>query len=133
VDSLLIRIGAYCANDFNPVCGCDNITYRNTCLSQNAGIINFTDGPCEPIAINIFTNPVASFADIAIRLRSQDKVNLWIFDSHGRQYFFESYTPSRWLDLLLDVSGYPFGVYMIIAQTGMGSYAFQKMVKQEYN
>jgi PKD repeat protein len=35
-----------CPPYISPVCGCDTITYRNTCLASRSGVKKFTKGPC---------------------------------------------------------------------------------------
>lgn len=40
-----------CTMDWNPVCGCDGVTYPNACGAKAAGITEFTEGECaEPRA-----------------------------------------------------------------------------------
>lgn len=36
-----------CDYTFMPVCGCDQLTYRNDCFAKSAGVLSWTDGPCE--------------------------------------------------------------------------------------
>lgn len=36
-----------CEDVYEPVCGCDGVTYRSSCFAQNdAGVTDWTDGPC---------------------------------------------------------------------------------------
>ena len=36
-----------CTMDWNPVCGCNGVTYSNACSANAAGVPHFTDGACE--------------------------------------------------------------------------------------
>ena len=36
-----------CTMDWNPVCGCDGVTYGNACTAKAAGVPRFTEGACE--------------------------------------------------------------------------------------
>jgi gliding motility-associated-like protein len=38
-----------CTADFNPVCGCDGITYSNPCYAETAGVLNYIPGECDSI------------------------------------------------------------------------------------
>ena len=35
-----------CTMQYDPVCGCNGITYANACVAQNAGLRSFKPGPC---------------------------------------------------------------------------------------
>jgi hypothetical protein len=37
---------AICTMQFEPVCGCNNQTYSNACLAENAGVTAYTKGAC---------------------------------------------------------------------------------------
>jgi len=36
-----------CPNVFDPVCGCDDMTYRSECEANCAGVQIFTEGECD--------------------------------------------------------------------------------------
>jgi len=36
-----------CIDQYNPVCGCDNITYTNLCHAINADLSSWTEGECN--------------------------------------------------------------------------------------
>ena len=47
VDSTLIDLNVLCPGVYEPVCGCDSITYSNSCAAMNhGGVVSFTDGEC---------------------------------------------------------------------------------------
>ncbi|MGV3587755.1 MAG: Kazal-type serine protease inhibitor domain-containing protein [Adhaeribacter sp.] len=46
IDSAKINPEALCTMQYDPVCGCNNQTYSNACLAENAGVITYTKGAC---------------------------------------------------------------------------------------
>lgn len=37
----------YCIESFEPVCGCDNVTYSNECYADRAGVLSWIAGECK--------------------------------------------------------------------------------------
>ena len=48
IDTSLIDPSVLCTEIFEPVCGCDGVTYSNSCWATNsAGLTSWEDGPCQ--------------------------------------------------------------------------------------
>lgn len=49
IDPSKINTDAVCTMQYDPVCGCDNKTYGNACVANNAGVTSFTKGACPEV------------------------------------------------------------------------------------
>jgi hypothetical protein len=46
VDFDKVNNTAICNAGYDPVCGCDNITYQNQCIAERNGLVSWFGGPC---------------------------------------------------------------------------------------
>lgn len=46
IDPAKIRKDAMCTMQYDPVCGCNNVTYGNACTATNAGVLSYAPGAC---------------------------------------------------------------------------------------
>ena len=46
IDSQLINLDTVCTEEYDPVCGCDEVTYSNACYAERNGVLQFSKGPC---------------------------------------------------------------------------------------
>jgi hypothetical protein len=62
IDSNQINLNVLCPAIYEPVCGCDSITYSNSCEATNyGGVVSFTQGECGSAKL---TENWMSFIDI---------------------------------------------------------------------
>ncbi|MDA9987017.1 Kazal-type serine protease inhibitor [Crocinitomicaceae bacterium] len=46
IDSSLIDPSVACTEQYDPVCGCNGVTYSNACHADRNGITSYEQGPC---------------------------------------------------------------------------------------
>ncbi len=47
IDDNLIDENSMCIEIYDPVCGCNNITYSNSCYASISGVVDYTSGRCD--------------------------------------------------------------------------------------
>jgi PKD repeat protein len=109
VNSGLINDTVACPTIYEPVCGCNGVTYSNACVAEYyGGVTSWTEGVCSsspvpvsglrgsgsttginnPVSdkflVNIYPNPAGNKATIAYSLNNAAAVNIDILDITGR-------------------------------------------------
>jgi hypothetical protein len=46
IDPSRVNPSGICTMQYDPVCGCNGLTYANACVAGNAGLRSFKPGPC---------------------------------------------------------------------------------------
>ncbi len=46
IDTSLINPTANCPDNYDPVCGCNGVTYGNACDAHINGVLSYTEGEC---------------------------------------------------------------------------------------
>ena len=122
IDTTLMNFNANpCyGNPYEPVCGCDNVTYRNSCLADAAGIIyqSYTQGPCEFMDFDFFPNPVATAGQLKVKVicKGVSDINVWIFDMYFRQMYYQVSRQFADIELYPDVRGFGNGMFFIVIE-----------------
>ena len=46
IDPSKVNPSGICTMEYDPVCGCNGLTYANACVARNAGLRSFKPSPC---------------------------------------------------------------------------------------
>ncbi len=105
-----------CLNDFDPVCGCDGVTYKNyDCAWQQAGVLQYQLGPCGSLAANHFPDPATGLTPFKIQVvnKYEDDINIEIKNLNGTLFLVDHYSSLNNLEVTYDLTGFPRGLYFM--------------------
>jgi hypothetical protein len=125
IDSLAITNNTCYGTQYEPICGCDNVTYRNECNAVAAGIVNgaYTQGPCEFMDFDFNPNPagrdpVNGPLTIRVICKGPGDINVWIFDAFFRQKYYQIARQFQDVEFRPDVRGWGNGLFFIAVEAG---------------
>ena len=116
---------------FKPVCGCNNKTYRNECVSYNVYGINVikSEGVCKDqnFEFDFYPNPAIENINFGLEFFDKGNITVQILDNYGKLMYFSHKTGIHRFDDVINVGGFKTGLYIIIAMSGT-SFKVKKLV-----
>jgi hypothetical protein len=132
IDSNLINLNVLCPGIIEPVCGCDSVTYQNSCIAINYyGVSSYQPGECQGAGINqtelnevvLFPNPSSD----KIYLKGNQLSMLTgyqIYSVDGRTIYDADLTQA------IDVSMLNAGKYLLRLNFSSGQVIIQSIIKE---
>jgi hypothetical protein len=122
IDSSLINIGVQIPDIYQPVCGCDSVTYQNSSFAiYYHGISNYYEGECvtaavsnpEVSTITVFPNPAIDFITVdntkspvvTVKLVQLDGVGFQLLRSTSNKFLIEEISSGMYLLEIIQENG----------------------------
>jgi hypothetical protein len=117
-DSTLIVFDSCNEPDYNPVCGCDGVTYRTECFARNQGLLSFTQGSCEFMDFDLVPNKVSNIGELKIKVVCKDiaDINVWIFDMFFHQMYYQVSRQFPDVELYPDIRNFGNGMFFVVVE-----------------
>jgi hypothetical protein len=132
IDSNLINLNVLCPGIVDPVCGCDSVTYQNSCIAINYyGVSSYQQGECPGVGMNevdfmklvLFPNP--SSDKIYLKGKQLSMIKTYqIYSLDGRKIYEADFTQA------IDVSMLHTGKYLLRFNFSSGQVMIQSIIRE---
>jgi hypothetical protein len=135
VDSTLIDINVLCPGIYEPVCGCDSITYSNSCAAMyHGGVVSYSPGTCESAGIypkwmtlvSIQPNPFTS--GFTLNFGSEIYGMVGLFQANGKLIFNQQISDTS-LEFLTETLA-PGTYFIQVSDQQSGQQLTKRIIKQ---
>jgi hypothetical protein len=132
IDSNLINLNVLCPGIIEPVCGCDSVTYQNSCIAINYyGVSNYQPGECAGVgllefdALNVVLFPNPSSEKIYLNGKQLSEVKTYqIYSMDGRKIYEANFTQA------IDVSMLNAGKYILHLNLISGQVMIESIIRE---
>ena len=119
IDTSLIDISVQIPNIYQPVCGCDSVTYQNSAEAMyHHGIVSYVDGECptnglsnlKDTPFSVYPNPFND--ELVIQLINEEALSFELFSTDGKEQDVEFTTYGN--VIVLDTKHLQRGMYILV-------------------
>jgi len=135
VDSTLIDSMICCLDVYDPVCGCDSITYSNSCEAMfHGGVVSYTTGTCESAGIYpkwmtlVSIQPHPFTSSFSLNLGSEINGTVGLFQANGKLISYQQISDTS-LEFLTDTLA-PGTYFIQVSDQQSGQQLTKRIIKQ---
>lgn len=119
---------------YDPVCGCNGITYRNQCNAyNNHGVLNWRSGVCSGMDMDFFPNPVGPGSQLTVNISFPEFIygnaDIKIVDMYGKTWQQRIINNFNRTMIQFDVSSMMTGIYLLVVYNNKNTFVIRKFAK----